>query len=104
MVYPSPMFLLAKPIGWFLTRYAYRWFALACAWLVVLVALFPLLWVAQQAANAGGWVLGLVVLLLGLYFLGAVIVLAFVASLYRLAKSVREALGFGPPETPKILK
>ena len=97
------MFLFARPIGWLLRRYAYRWFALACGWLVILVLLFPLLWLAQQASDAGGWELGVAVFLIEMLFLGAAILLVLVASVFRLVKSVCEALGLGSPKPPKLL-
>lgn len=98
------MLLLAKPIGWFLTRYGYRWLALMCVWLVLLVALFPLLWLDQQAYNAGGLWLALLAVAAEILFLGVVALVAIVATLYRIAKSLRAALGLAPPKQPKVFK
>jgi len=98
------VFLVAKPIGWFLRRYAYRWLVISAAWLILLVVLFPFLWLAQQASNAGGWVLGVAVLLIEIYLLAGLVIVLLVASVYRFLKGVRTALGLRPPDTPRIIK
>ena len=78
------MLLIGRLIGWFLTRFVYRWVGLLAMWLIILVLLYPALALGQWAHDTYGQTVGWIVMfaefgLLLLAMAGAWVIIFFTA-------------------------